>query len=297
MSTDLATPSRRTMFTGLRTAALAGATAAAAFGPASAQTPVQDSRARHGLKDDDILNFALNLEYLEAEFYLTATTGQGLDASLTGASAGAASGARLAQLSTPLVQMFARNVAKNEFDHVYFLRSALAADAVQRPVIDFHAGFSAVGQAAGLGADFDPFKDDYNFLLGAFLFEDVGVTAYKGAAPLLTNKDYLQSAAGIHAVEAYHAGCARAMLYRMGPEARAAANKISALRDKLDGPTTLDQGIEVDGHANIVPADSGGICFSRTPQQVLNIVYGTAGSGVSKGGFFPDGTTGKIQMT
>lgn len=283
------------MFTGLRTAALAGATAAAAFGPASAQTPVQESRARHGLTDGDILNFALNLEYLEAEFYVTATSGQGLDATSAGASAGATSGARLAQLSNPIVRMFAQNVAKNEFDHVYFLRSALGSNAVTRPVIDFKAGFSAVGEAAGLGANFDPFVSDLNFLLASFLFEDVGVTAYKGAAPLIRNRDYLQSAAGIHAVEAYHAGCARALLYRMGPEAR--ANKISALRDKLDGPTTLDQGIEVDGHANIVPADSGGICFSRTPQQVLNIVYGTPGSGISKGGFFPDGTTGKIQMT
>jgi hypothetical protein len=136
-----------------------------------------------------------------------------------------------------------------------------------------------------------------NFFLGGMLMEDVGVTAYKGAAPLITNKTFLEAAAGILAVEAYHMGMARSVLYRMGSEARSLANAISDARDKLDGSDDVDQGIEVGGTANIVPSDSDAIAFSRTPQQVLKIVYGTPNSGVSSGGMFPNGMNGTLKTT
>jgi hypothetical protein len=87
------------------------------------------------------------------------------------------------------------------------------------------------------------------------LMEDVGVTAYHGAAPLIKSKEFLDAAAGILAVEAYHMGMARAVLFQMGPQARNAANALSDGRDKLDGPEDLDQGIVMDDHANIVPSN------------------------------------------
>ncbi len=92
-------------------------------------------------------------------------------------------------------------------------------------------------------------------------------------------------------------GMVRSTLYRMGTAARNAANAISDARDLLDGPDDLDQGIVRNGRANIVPSDSDGIAFARTPQQVLRIVYLTGQTGVSSGGIFPNGMNGKLRST
>jgi hypothetical protein len=125
----------------------------------------------------------------------------------------------------------------------------------------------------------------------------VGVTAYNGAATLIQKKEFLQAAAGILAVESYHMGMVRSTLYRMGSEARRAANAISAARDKVDGRGDADQGIEMGGRANIVPSDADGKAFTRTPQQVLRIVYLADRDGVSGGGIFPKGMNGKLRTT
>jgi hypothetical protein len=242
------------------------------------------------ITDADVLNFALNLEYLEAEYYLRATTGSGLTATDAGTGAGAVTGGSAVPFATPAFQQYAQEIAADELAHVQFLRSALGTAAVSRPVIDLQASFNAAASAAGIGPAFNPFADEVSFLLGAFVFEDVGVTAYKGGARLLANKDYLEAAAGILGVEAYHAGVVRTILYQIGGAAITNAQKISDLRDSAAG-SEKDQGITVGGSANIVPTDSNGIAYSRSTTEVLSIVYL---GGTGSGGFFPNGLNGTI---
>ncbi|APG88970.1 ferritin-like domain-containing protein [Sinorhizobium americanum] len=249
------------------------------------------------LKDEDIFQFALNLEYMEAEYYLRGTTGKGIDDADAGGDAGAVTGGKQVSFDTPAVGEFMSEVAENELAHVRFYRKTLGDDAVSRPAIDFDAGFAAVAKAAGLGEDFDPFGNEMNFVLGGMLFEDVGVTAYAGAATVLKNEEFLAAAAGILAVEAYHMGMARSTLYRMGETAWKAAAAVSDARDKIDGSDDKDQGLQLEGKANIVPSTPDAIAFTRTPQEVLRIVYLTDQEGATKGGFYPNGMNGTITST
>jgi hypothetical protein len=244
--------------------------------------------------DADILNFALNLEYLEAEFYQRAVTGMGLtaaDTSGTG-SQGTVTGGGAVPFATAAIAQYAAEIAADELAHVRFLRTALGSNAVAEPTIDLVNSFTTAAVAAGLiqsGATFNPFADEASFLLGAYIFEDVGVTAYHGAAPLIHSKSYLDAAAGILAVEAYHAATVRTLLFQMGQGPATAA--ISALRAAASGAND-DQGVVLNGVANIVPTDANALAYDRTTAQVLNIVYLGGASG--NYGFFPDGLNGAI---
>ena len=256
--------------------------------------------------DSAILNFALNLEYLEAEFYLQAVTGNGLpDDMITGrGQQGDVSGGYAVPFDTPAIRKYAQEIAADEKSHVAFLRSALGGAAVSRPTLNLDDSFTAAALAAGLigpGETFDVFENEVNFLFGAFIFEDVGVSAYKGASPLITNKTYLEAAAGILAAEAYHAGLVRTVLYAKGlatPSLVTAAGKISDARDSLDGASDDDQGIAGPdaSQSNIVPTDANGLAYSRTTGQVLNIVY-LSKSALVGGGFFPNGINGNIRTS
>ncbi|MFB2553945.1 ferritin-like domain-containing protein [Ciceribacter sp. sgz301302] len=247
------------------------------------------------LDDATILNFALNLEYLEAEFYLIAAFGRRLiDADTDGSGRlGGVIGGRAVDFKTSLIKAYAAEIARDEQAHVRFLRKALGSAKVARPGINLKSSFTAAARAAGLvdsKTEFDAFANEDNFLLAAFIFEDVGVTAYKGAARFISNKDYLEAAAGLLAVEAYHAGEIRSLLASRGLFDQ--ANAISDARDSLDGESDLDQGIRMDKSVNIVPTDSNGLAFSRSPQQVLNIVY--LGDSASAASFFPRKLNGGI---
>jgi len=287
----------------MRSAGLAGlgAVGAAALlsagtGVASAATSKEDGGSG-AISDSAILNFALNLEYLEANFYSFAVHGYAIPTSLMSGQGtqGGISGGTQVPFKSKGIKQLAREIAGDELAHVTFLRSTLGSAAVSQPSIDLVKSFTAAAQAAGVvpaGTTFDPFASEEFFLLGAFIFEDVGVTAYKGAAPLISSKTYLDAAAGILSVEAYHAATIRTRIYDLGLSG--AANKISAARGALDDGK--DQGVTRNGVENIVPADQNGLVYGRTPGEVLNIVYLTPEAATS-GGFYPDGVNGQLNTS
>jgi Ferritin-like domain len=288
--------------------------------------------------DSDILNFALNLEYLEANFYYLAAFGTTIDvanSASTGAGApqitlsgtvgtpGTVSGGSKVPFTTIPVASYAIETAIEEGKHVQLLLTALGSSAVAQPTINLGTSFQTLATAAKIpnGASFSPYANDNSFLVGAYVFEDVGVTAYHGAAALLTTPANLVTAAGILAVEAYHAGLIRTAINAIDPTGTSIAsftNLISTLRATLSqagllgvapGPYDAnpdDYGlatfsVSLAGTANvtatrITDADpSNVIAFARNTTQVLNIVTGggavngTTVVSPATGVFFPAG--------
>jgi hypothetical protein len=298
--------------------------------------------------DADILNFALNLEYLEANFYYIAAFGCTIDnvnaaamtaqsasgvktpgnISITGGNVGTAGGPvsmtganQVNFTSNPLVGSYAVETAIEEGKHVQFLQAALMTAAVAQPLINLTTAWQTLGSVLSPSVPtFTPYSSPNNFLLGAYVFEDVGVTAYHGAASLLTVSGNLSAAAGILGVEAYHAGLVRTTINNIDPTGTglgATAQSISTLRASLSKagllgatPGTYDanpddvgpiptavtlEGIAGTG-SKIVDADpTYSIAFARNVTQVLNIVTGggavsgTTAVSPAKGVFFTNG--------
>jgi hypothetical protein len=329
--------------------------------------------------DADILNFALNLEYLEANFYYLAafgttinvpnaaslaaggpTGGYAIKGVVTGSNPAAggtvttktggpaacavpftaAANPTLTASQIIAIGSYAAETAIEEGKHVNFLYTALGSAAVAQPPINLDGGatspataaFNALATAAGIpGGVFDPFASASNFLIGAYIFEDVGVTAYHGAAPLITQtatgKTYLQAAAGILAVEAYHAGLVRTTINAVDTTGtlitytnaisttRAAlANAAKATNTLPSTPVGFDTNPDDYGLATKQVSLAGGAnvtatqltdadqtyeyAFARSTTQVLNIVTGggaMSGSTVvspAKGVFYPSSMNG-----
>ena len=289
----------RRRFMGRAGLGLAGL-ATAASGVVLASTP---ARAQ-ALTDAEIFNFALNFEYLGAQYYLAAL-GSALPSSLTGPGAGAVSlpSPTAVPFQNQAIGYFAQQLATDEVAHVTFIQEALEASGVPpipQPAINLNTSWSTLATAAGLivpGQTFSPFTSETNFLLGAYVLEDVCVTALCGAASLISSKTNLAYAASILGVEGYQVGMIRSRLSAIG--AGAATDAISALRSNLSNAVVNmgvnDVGTSANGNAfNFTNADVNAQAFRRTPQEVLSIAYG---GGTASGGFFPNGVNGAITTT
>jgi hypothetical protein len=147
---------------------LRGALAAgAAYGVGSVAPFVGNALAAS--PDLDILNFALTLEYLEADFYQVKGKSVGLSAAIK-----------------PIAKAF----GEEESEHVSALTSAinkLGGKPVKKPTFAF------------------PVTNQKSFLKLAYVLENTGVGAYNGAGPSLTDKALLAAAGSIVQIEARHA--------------------------------------------------------------------------------------------
>jgi len=147
----------------------------ALFGPMLASAEAKISTRKLSAKNDvKILNFALTLEFLEAEFYKQAV-------------ANAAFGA------SPVLKRFAEVVAAHEATHVDFLRDALGSKAIDSPMFDFK----------------DTVTNPAKFAATAQVLEDTGVRAYLGQVANIKQKAVLKAAGTIATVEARHAAWIR----------------------------------------------------------------------------------------
>jgi Ferritin-like domain len=253
----------------LRNIALASAATAAV----GAIVKTGNAQTAPAITDADILNFALNLEYLEAEFYTTATTGKTIDQvgiGITGSGTqGLTTGGKQVTFPDQITTDIANQIATDERAHVALIRGALSAAGatpVARPAINL--------AALGIG-----FNNITEFLQLARAFEDVGVTAYAGAAPLIMDKMILGVGARIAEVESEHASAVRQLVARMNV------------------PTTQLDGVDIlppPSGTKYFSVDDNGLTQVRTPGQVLAIVYGKPN--VNSGGFFPAGVNGTINM-
>lgn len=210
----------------------------------------------------DTLNFALTLEYLEAEFYQTALNSSGLIPS------GAPTGA-------------IQTIYNHEAAHVTFLQQVITAAGetpVAKPTFDFSGG-----NGSGSGPFLTAFSDYDLFLAVAQTFEDTGVRAYKGqAANLITDNVALEAALNIHSVEARHASHIRSMRKARGASVKpwVTLNQSgignSAVQPSYDGEEVTNQaGIEItniNGESISNATASESFDEPLTTQQVLAIV-------------------------
>jgi hypothetical protein len=268
---------------------MTGAAAGAALLSGCTDSTVAVSTATVAPGESDVLNFALNLEYLEATFYSYITQGVDLPASVT-AGSGAITGAPAKlTFATQQITDQLNEIYFDELNHVIALRTLLASAAVPRPAINLAAAGAITTAATALSI--------------AREFEDVGATAYAGALTLLTSSS-LNYAIQILAVEGFHAGALRlvsiqnSIAYSQADSLDVKPFDPGSAAAAAAGPTASGAFFATAGASSASSSTPAGFAFTRTTSQVLQILYGTAGVvGTTKGGFFPNGLNGLIAST
>jgi hypothetical protein len=245
-----------------------GSSTAVISSPTSSPTPTPPvGTARQ--QEIDVFNFALNLEYLEAEFYSYALNNQGISASLTTGTGvtGGTTGGQQISFSDDLLRGYTADILNDELNHIRLLRQtiqSLSGQPIAKPPINLNA--------LGLG-----FGSQLEFVSLSRAFTDTGTSAYAGSARLITEPDLQQTSAQILAAEGYHAGNIRLQFLLLN-----APNTLPVLDAKDQPPATN----------NFFAGDENSLAPARTPAEVAAILRGASPAG---GRFFPSGLNGNLR--
>ncbi|KHN24848.1 Desiccation-related protein PCC13-62 [Glycine soja] len=267
------------------------------------------------LSDADLLEFPLNLEYLEAEFFLFRAFGYGLDVAAPNLTGGGPPpiGAKKVELDS-LAKDVILQFAFQEVGHLRAIKSKVTG--FPRPLLDLSsASFAKLMDSAvekPLVPPFDPYANSLNFIIASYVIPYVGLTGYVGVNPLLQNATshiHEQLVAGLLGVESGQDAVLRELLYECKVQLVAQykvtvaefTNRISIHRSKLGNMGMKDEGIIVPKElgaesrvrGNILAGDDDSLAYSRTPEEILRIVYGSDHEDVC-GGFYPNGASGLI---
>lgn len=225
----------------------------------------------------DVLNFALNLEYLEANFYLSVIGSSLVGGTDAGSNPGTITGAPGKLTLDASTLAVAKALAADEVHHIQQIRAtitSLGGTPISQPNINLGAKGTISTQA--------------QFLSAARQFTALGGSAYAGSATLLvSNTTVLTAASQILGAEGQHAGVLAYLCVTQ------AIN--SPMIDAQDVPPSLTNYFTLNAQA-LAPA--------RNTSQTLGVAYGTSATtttnpatGTSMGGFFPNGFNGNVKTT
>ncbi|CAH9105279.1 unnamed protein product [Cuscuta epithymum] len=262
--------------------------------------------------DVDLLEFPLNLEYLEAEFFLWGAFGYGLDKFAPNLSSGGPPpvGVTSAKLS-PLVKDIIAQFGFQEVGHLRAIKETVPG--FPRPLLNLSKETFATIMDKALGhplkPPFDPYANDINYLIASYLVPYVGLTGYVGANPKLHSHTAKKLVAGLLGVESGQDAVLRTLLYQRRKEqvvpygitVAEFTEHISRLRNKLGKEGLKDEGLivkptigpEGKTSGNILAGDSHSLAYDRSPEEILRIVYGSEKEN-RPGGFYPKGAHGRI---